>query len=475
MLRRKFSRISVKLYSLIVFSLIISIIISMFSNSVYQKTIRSYQNALNSQIALNNFFTSNRKIHSLFKEYILNPTVSNRNSYDGEFGYAKAQIELLMQTTTDAALGPKIQDLQNMLSSFEEQAKELIAKIGFLTKSELAKELENVLHINTLIDYTYTKHMNSLANSLSNEINLLLAAMERNHNIYICSMIIGSILICILGYSIIRQIIKPIVKISESAVALSNQQFDISDIEVKTYDELADLAVAFNTMKSSINDYIQRLNEHSLLQETYLKALQTQINSHFLFNTLNVILRTAYFEGASQTISLLEATTDILRYSLSQDKKAVSITQEISIAESYILIQKMRFSDHISFQFIVDDDLEDVLVPSFIIQPLIENAIVHGSYNKLAHCTILTAILQYEDRILIFVEDDGCGVDKDTLNTIFEKPSSGRGGIGLGNLRKRLRLFFQQDDMLKIYSEENQFFRVEISIRKEKYIWNTES
>lgn len=469
MLRKRFSGISVKLYSLIVFSLMISIIISMFSNSVYQKTIRSYQNALNSQIALNNFFSSNRKIHSLFKEYILNPTVANRDSYDGEFGYAKGQIELLMRITTDEALSPKIQDLQNMLCSFEEQAKELIANIGFLTKSEQAKELEKVLHVNTLIDYTYTKHMNSLADSLSNEITLLLAAMERNRNIYICSMIIGSILICILGYTIIRQIIKPIVEISESAVALSRQQFDVSDIKVKTHDELADLAIAFNTMKSSINDYIQRLNEHSLLQETYLKILQTQINSHFLFNTLNVILRTAYFEGASQTISLLEATTDILRYSLNQDKKAVSITQEISIAESYILIQKMRFSDHISFQLVVDDDLEDILVPAFIIQPLIENAIVHGSYHKLTHCTILTAILQYEDGIMIFVEDDGCGVDQEELKTIFDKPCSGSGGIGLENLRKRLGVFFQQDDMLKIYSEKNQFFRVEIAIRKTNY------
>lgn len=390
-------------------------------------------------------------------------------------GYAKAQIKQLLEATSDATLKKKIQDLQNMLFSFEEQASELISKIGFLPGSELAGELENVLHTNSLIDYTYEKHMTSLADVLSGEITSLLAEIERNYKIYICSMIVGSILICLIGYFIIRQIIKPILQISESAVALSEQRFDIPDIQLKTHDEVAELAEAFNTMKGSINGYILKLNEHSLLQETYLKALQTQINSHFLFNTLNVIIRTAYFEGAPQTIQLLEATTDMLRYSLNKNRRAVSIFQEISFAETYILIQKMRFTEIFSFNLIIDDELDDILIPSFIIQPLIENAIVHGGYNKATHCTILTAVLQLEDGIRILVEDDGCGVDKDALATIFEKREEDTGGIGLDNLRKRLQLFYHHEDMLKIYSEKDQFFRVEINIRKEQYIWNTES
>lgn len=473
--RKKKSKISVKLYSLIVFSLTISVIMSTFSHSVYQKTLRSYQNALNCQISLNAFFSSNRKISTLFSDYVFNPTVARRDSYDGEMGYAKSQIEQLLETVSDPTLKKKIQDLQNMLFSFEEQATELISQIGFLTGSELAGELQDVLYTNSLINYTYEKHMTSLANVLSDEITVLLTAIERNYKTYVCSMAVGSILICVTGYFMISQIIKPVLQISESAVALSKQRFDIPDIQLKTHDEVAELAEAFNTMKRSVKGYISKLNEHSLLQETYLKALQTQINSHFLFNTLNVIIRTAYFEGAPQTVQLIEATTDMLRYSLNNDKKAVSIFQEISFAETYILIQKMRFTEIFSFHLIIDDDLDDIMIPSFIIQPLIENAIVHGGYHKAARCTILTAVLQLEEGILILVEDDGCGVDKAALSTIFEKRTDETGGIGLNNLKKRLQLFYHQDDMLKIYSEKDQFFRVEINIRKEQYIWNTES
>lgn len=464
-----------KLYFLIAFSLVISIATGFFTNLVSQKSIQRYRDALNEQVVLNNFFNSNRQLEFLFEEYIMNPTNSNRESYEGELGYAAAQLDILSEADPSTGFGKKVSDLKNMLISFEEKANELIGKIGIKTQGQLAAELSDVLYINSLIEYTYPKYTSSHAASISGEMEKLIVVIARNSKVYLAIMVIGSILICIIGYFIINQIISPISRISKSAVLISNQKFDIPDIKLKNHDELSQLADAFNSMKNSIREYIQKLNEHSLLQETYLKALQTQINSHFLFNTLNLISRTAYFEGAPQTIQLLDATTDILRYSLYQNEKAVSIYKEISFAETYIHIQKMRFSEQLSFEIYIDDDLEDIFVPSFILQPLIENAIVHGAYNKLIHCNILTAVLQYKDRILILVEDDGCGVDQEKLKNIFEEPSSDTGGVGLNNLRKRLQFFYRKDDMLHIYSQKDEFFRVEIEIGKEEYLWNTKS
>lgn len=469
-MKNKFGGIRGKLYFLIIFSLIIATVISIFSNSLHQITIQKYKNSLDSQIALNNFFTSNQRIHDLFREYVLYPTSINRESYEAEINYAALQLDALSQISFSSDFTKKIGDLQNMFSTFQEKAGHLTDSFHTLTPSELAYELEDVLFVNDLIDYTYSKYTSFHAKSVSTETLQLISLMERNNRVYCMIMVIGCILICIIGYFVINQIIQPVLQISENAVALSQQKFDIPDICLKTHDELSLLADAFNSMKSSINSYIQKLNEHSLLQETYLKALQTQINSHFLFNTLNLISRTAYFEGAPQTIQLLDATTDILRYSLYQTQESVSIFKEISFAETYIHIQRMRFSDRLSFHTVIDDDLKDISVPPFILQPLIENAIVHGAYNKPDLCTIFTAVLQFEDRILILVEDDGCGADENTLRNIFEKAPSSTGGIGLGNLNKRLQLFYQKENMIRIYSQKNEFFRVEIEIRKEQYL-----
>ena len=273
--------------------------------------------------------------------------------------------------------------------------------------------------------------------------------MTMKDNNRLCNIVFaaGLLFLCIAGYLTTRKITRPLISVVSSAKELTNRHFEIPDIDVDTNDEMEILANAFNKMKNSINGYISKINRQSLLQETSLKALRNQINSHFLFNTLNLISRSAYFEGAPQTIQLIDATTDMLRYSLYKTEDAVNIQDELSFAETYIFIQRMRFVDHLSFELLVDDDLPNILVPSFIIQPLIENAIMHGTYSKPEPCRILTAILKMEHSLLILVEDNGTGVEKDVIPSLLSKdfsPPEGSRGIGLKNVRDRIRLFYNR-------------------------------
>lgn len=474
---KRYIGIRTKLYVLIILSLLIPACVHSVSYILQQKTLSSYQAALDSQITLNDFFVSNRSIHDLFENFVLHPSSENRISYEGELGYAKERLDHMIKNFPDGIYYEKMQDLQNMLETFEVQASDVIAKIGSVPQSELLSQTQNVLYTNTLIDYTYKKYTTYQAESISAETSRLLMTMKDNNRLCNIVFAAGLLFLYIAGYLTTRKITRPLISVVSSAKELTNRHFEIPDIDVDTNDEMEILANAFNKMKNSINGYISKINRQSLLQETSLKALRNQINSHFLFNTLNLISRSAYFEGAPQTIQLIDATTDMLRYSLYKTEDAVNIQDELSFAETYIFIQRMRFVDHLSFELLVDDDLPNILVPSFIIQPLIENAIMHGTYSKPEPCRILTAILKMEHSLLILVEDNGTGVEKDVIPSLLSKdfsPPEGSRGIGLKNVRDRIRLFYNRDDIISIYSEKESFFRVEIEIQEEDFIWDTD-
>ena len=474
---RRYLGIRTKLYVLIILSLLIPACVHGVSYILQQKTLSSYQAALESQITLNDFFVSNRDIHELFENFMLHPSSENRISYEGELGYAKERLSHVLYNFPDGVYYDKMRDLENMLETFESQASDVIAKIGSVPQSELLSQTQDVLYTNNLIDYTYKKYTTYQAESISMETSRLLRTMKVNNRL--CNLVFaaGLLFLCIAGYLTTRKITRPLLNVVSSAKELASRRFDIPDIYVDTNDEMEILANAFNNMKNSINGYISQINRQALMQETSLKALRNQINSHFLFNTLNLISRSAYFEGAPQTIQLIDATTDMLRYSLYKTEDAVNIRDELSFAETYIFIQRMRFVDHLSFELQADDDLPNILVPSFIIQPLIENAIMHGTYSKPEPCRILTAIWKMKHSLLILVEDNGTGIEKDMIPSLLSKeysPPQGSHGIGLKNVRERIGLFYKRDDIISIYSEKGSFFRVEIEIQEEDFIWDTD-
>jgi sensor histidine kinase YesM len=206
------------------------------------------------------------------------------------------------------------------------------------------------------------------------------------------------------------------------------------------------------------------LKMESLLKEANIKSLQMQINSHFLFNTLNLISRTAYLEGAPKTIQLIDTTTDFLKYSLSKAESYVSIFDEIAFAETYIIIQRTRFEDHISFDLTVDDDLPDIKVPALIIQPLIENAVIHGTYDKIGQSEIQILVTVIENHLSIVVLDNGKGVSPEGLKNIFSRNNEKSSKIGLCNVKDRLAIYLNGENGIFVSSEEGKFFKVEINI-----------
>lgn len=270
---------------------------------------------------------------------------------------------------------------------------------------------------------------------------------------------------------------KPIVTLAKSAKEISKGNFDAPDIHVNSQDELSVMADAFNNMKHSIKQYIaevqdkaetesklleqqiENLKFKTLLADAEMKALQMQINPHFLFNTLNAGVQLAMLEGAERTSGFLDDIAKLFRYNVKSLNRKVKIKDELDTVRAYGNLFYVRFGDIIRFDYSIDLSLLDIEVPPLIIQPLVENATIHG-IGDLERGGVVRIILEkLEDTVYIRIEDNGVGMNEEVRQKIlncyaFDSEKSGHTtGIGISNVVQRLRLFFGVEDVIQVESE----------------------
>lgn len=214
---------------------------------------------------------------------------------------------------------------------------------------------------------------------------------------------------------------------------------------------------------------VENLRMSGLLQSSQMQALQRQINPHFLFNTLNMIMDTAYLEEAPETVELLKSAAAFLRYSLDCCEKEVTLQRELQALGDYVFLQEKRFGDRIFFEFDLDETVEEARLPSLVLQPLVENAVAHGvgTYAKNAHIQIKTT-RSADDRIRIDVSDNGIGMNGEKLKALQIKllraaqGEESEGGIGLTNVAKKLFVFFHGQAEIEVKSAENRGTQVSL-------------
>ena len=291
------------------------------------------------------------------------------------------------------------------------------------------------------------------------------------------------------GY-LTRTILTPIEKLASASRSISQGQLEETDIQVSNRDELGELVDSFNRMKHATKKNIQTLEENQRLAEqlhkeemeraemekrletTRMDLLQSQIKPHFLFNTLNTISGMAELEDAEKTDSMIRSLSRLFRYNLHTTDQFVSFSQELEVVRDYLYLQQMRFGDRVQYELPDPSDPQassfgSIMVPVFLLQPLVENAVIHGIAKKEQGGRITISTEQTDDAFKIRVADTGVGMDPDTLDglmsTLRGEPSDVHVGIGIGNLYKRLETLYGPDSM-RISSTAGEGTQVDITI-----------
>lgn len=281
-----------------------------------------------------------------------------------------------------------------------------------------------------------------------------IAAVNVRSNRQFVTLLVLSTLVVLLALVVfIRSILRPIKELGQAADRISACQYDAPPLVVQGRDELGRTAQSFNLMQADIRNTIQALERqsemeknllereveaqqmHRSLQEGRFALLQSQINPHFLFNTLSTIAAMAREEGAGLTEDLILRLSHFFRYSLESDERMVTLGREIQLLRDYIELQEMRYGSRIRFEVLADPSLAQLTVPKFILQPLVENAIVHGMRERKDSGLIRVRSFLRRGVPTVTCTDNGVGFD-----THAPRPEGPRHSVGLGNIAERLEL-----------------------------------
>lgn len=293
-------------------------------------------------------------------------------------------------------------------------------------------------------------------------------------------IIIPSVFLILVNVMIIiifvRKIYRPIMNVEAALHAIVSGETNLKLTKVQTGNELYPVYSDINSLIVKLKQLIDSEYTAGIMKkQAEIDALQSQINPHFLYNTLESIRGQAIVEEVEGIEKMVKALADIFRYSITNKNAMVKLEEELKNIDNYLNIQQFRFGNKFVVVKEIEEDTKSCLIPKLIIQPLVENAIIHGLETKPGKGTIKISSSLTTDSIIISVEDDGEGMDKDTLEAINECLAQGvslksskdiKVGLGLININERIKLIFDSSFGLKLYSIKKVGTKVELRIPK---------
>jgi two-component system sensor histidine kinase YesM len=275
-------------------------------------------------------------------------------------------------------------------------------------------------------------------------------------------VIVAAILFSIAAaWRISKSIYVPIKKLHDDATTITRHDLE-SLVMDDNADEITALDLSFNLMVGKIKELLDaKIEEHANLKKAEFRALQAQINPHFLYNTLDTIIWMAEARRIDQVVELVRVLTRFFRITLSKGQDWITVCEEIEHVESYLAIQKVRYRDILDYQIDVPDTVRDAVIIKLTLQPLVENALYHGIKNKRSGGEIVVRGRQLDGGLLqIQVEDNGIGMTRERLAEIraLLVPETGdavvpESGYGINNVNQRIKLYYGAEYGLTIESE----------------------
>ncbi|HDA6179052.1 TPA: sensor histidine kinase [Enterococcus faecium] len=252
----------------------------------------------------------------------------------------------------------------------------------------------------------------------------------------------------------------------QTAAGNLETRIDITNTEY----ELKELSIGINEMLDSINQFVEDIYKLEIKQQdAHMRALQAQINPHFLYNTLEYIRMYAISEGSEELADVVYAFSALLRNNTNQEK-TITLKEELDFCEKYVYLYQMSYPNRVAYHFMIDPDLEKIEVPKFVIQPLVENYFKHGIDFTRFDNALSVKVLQEGKRVRIIIKDNGKGMTEKRLKQIEEKLSHPKvelhGSIGLQNVNERLRASFGSSYYMSLENNETGGLTVSITFKE---------
>lgn len=447
----------------------ISIFIS--SNELTTKYDDSFQRFL----LLNSISQKSDELYALTNRFVISPEVENTEGYFTKKDELTAEKEKLINMFHYIEQ-VKITNYINLIETFIHESE---LTVGFALKQDIEQYTDHLEETRIAAEYIQEAALELLDAELTAYQAFYKDLQQRNDYfiIFIIFLFVTTIVLAIFfAFWFANGITNPLHKLSRAAQEVSEGDLLGEPVEVHSNDELKLLGTAFNQMRSNIHELVKEIEDQSeldqLLKEMELKHLQNQINPHFLFNTLNTISKMAYLEDAHSTQGLIVSVSTLLRHSLGELDKHVTLKDEVGVVEDYFRIQKTRFSERIQFVTEIDEACLSFEIPRLTLQPLVENAFIHGIEQRESGGTISLQIYQTAEHMMIEVSDDGEGIEKEKIEALMslslerDDHVGHSTGIGLTNVIRRLQLFYQTSDVIEIESEKGAWTTIRLILPK---------
>lgn len=337
----------------------------------------------------------------------------------------------------------------------------------FLPADVLDKDKERVV-LNGIDSYIY--YGEEIDNTWSvitivpvNEIGKEISAFT----LFVFALTTVSIIIGVIGIVLLTEkMIKPLQELIVSMKAIEKGDFTVR-VAVSADDEIGCLGRQYNHMAGSIETLIEKVYKLELSQkQAEIEFLKMQINPHFLYNTLDTISWMARMENKTDIALMTTALADLLRATIKQES-FITVREELKNVKNYLFIQEYRFGQKIKVHYEIAESINDYIIPNFILQPLVENAIIHGLETKLEPGMLIIKCYIFDECLHFQVIDDGIGMSQEEVSQLYYecKNQSSKNCIGIKNVYLRLKNYYGEESTLHIQSRKGKGTTIAFSIR----------
>lgn len=464
-IKKRFLYFCVYLAGGLVFAFLVTQVMIQYFVSCSGRILKNYEE-------FSGYWNELEELDQILFEYAQTPTESAEEEGRDLLSSLQDRAETLDGQIKD----PVIHDLRIITAKYSQLCLDLLEDQELNVEERLV-QYQSAEKYKEIMQSLYNNFYNVLDSYLSSQL-IVLDSLRGNVNLVIILAEMGIVLYFVWHVRrLSKQITVPVQELTDQTkeIIAGNSEIEMKYCD-KVRDELGILNNAFYQMVETNNRNFEQIRKQSDLEKKLAKSrvdyanlqakldrirlrmLQSRVNPHFMFNTLNIIAGLAVEEDAEKTTKITIKTAKYLRYSLVSLDKTVKLKQEFDNIQDYIDIQRERFGERIHARFQLGTDCEEALIPSMILQPLCENSLIHGMAPLIRGTTLTVRASRDGDRMKLCVEDDGAGMTAETLKEVRERVRQADDyddtqGIGIVNTYQRLQMFFEKDVTCEVESE----------------------